>query len=120
MLWRPGAAVAFAHQFDEIRNGSATFSIGSDDQRRGTALLANQGPRDRMNVYAAVATLLARPDAQSHPFATFMRWKAPNSPGPFAYAFDEFDDRLRAVIDGRLKVWPDCIATPAREALQKS
>ena len=120
VLWRPGSTTTFAHQFDEIRNGSATFSIGSDDQRRGTALLADQGPRDRMNVSAAVATLLARPEARSHPFATLMRWNAPNSPGPFAYVFDEFDDRSRAVVDGRLKAWPDCIATPAREALQKS
>jgi hypothetical protein len=120
VLRRPGMTVAFAHQFDEIRNGSATFSIGPDDQRRGAALLANQGPRDRMNVCAAVATLLARPNARSHPFATLMRWSDPNSPGPFAYAFDEFDDRLRAILTDRLEVWPDCIATPAREALQKS
>lgn len=27
-----------------------------------------------MNVYAAAATLLARPHARSHPFATLMRW----------------------------------------------
>lgn len=120
VLRRPRSTITFAHQFDEIRNGSATFSIGSNDQRHGTALLADQGPRDRMNVYAAVATLLARPHARSHPFATLMRWNDQNSPNPFAYAFDEFDDRLRAVVAGRLKAWPDCIATPAREALHKS
>ena len=119
VLRRPGMTVAFAHQFDEIRNGSETFFIGPDDQRRGTALLANQGPRDRMNVYAAVATLLAKPDARSHPFATLMRWNDPKSLGPFAYAFDEFDDRLRAILTDRLEAWPDCIATPARQALQR-
>ncbi len=120
VLWRPGSTTTFAHQFDEIRNGSATFSIGSDDQRRGAALLADQSPRDRINVYAAVATLLARPHARSHPFATLMRWNDPNSPDPFAYAFEEFDDRLRAVVASRLEAWPDCIATPARQALHKS
>jgi hypothetical protein len=72
-----------------------------------------------MNVYAAVATLLARPNARSHPFATLMRWNDPKSLGPFAYAFDEFDDRLRAILTDRLEAWPDCIATPARQALQR-
>ncbi len=119
VLRRPGSTTTFAHQFDEIRNGSATFSIGSNDRRHGTALLADQGPRYRTNVYAAVATLLARPHARSHPFATLMRWNDPNSPDSFAYAFDEFDDRLGAVLTGRLEAWPDCIATTARQALQR-
>ena len=37
-----------------------------------------------------------------------MRWNDSKSLGPFAYAFDEFDDRLRAVLTGRLEDWPDC------------
>ncbi|WP_235524841.1 TniQ family protein [Caulobacter sp. Root1455] len=119
VLWRPGSTTTFAHQFDEIRNGSATFSIGASDRRHGTALLADQGPRDRMNVYAAVATLLAWPQARSHPFSTVMRWNDPHSPGPFVYAFDELDDRLRAILTDRLQAWPGCIATPARRALQR-
>lgn len=73
-----------------------------------------------MNVLAAVAALLARPDARTHPFATYMGWNAPNSPGPFAYLLGEFDERLRAIVATRLEAWPDCIAAPAREALQKS
>jgi hypothetical protein len=118
VLRRPGRPNTFAHQFDEIGNGSPTFSIDSDDQRRGAVLLGDRSPRDRTNVCAAVGTLLARPYARTHPFATLMGWNDPNGPDPFAYAFSEFDPRLRSVVASRLEAWPDCIATPARQALR--
>jgi hypothetical protein len=119
VLWRRTNPFAFAHEFDEIRNGSETLSVGPDDRRRGAELLADQGPRNRMNVCAALATLLARPAARTHPFAILMGWNRSDSAGPFAYLFGEFDDQLRTAVAGRLEAWPDCIATPARRGLQR-
>jgi hypothetical protein len=120
VLWRPAGGLAFAHQFDEIRNTSPSFSIGPEDRRQGTAPLADQGPRHRMNVYAALATLLVRPAARRHPFAPLLGWNDPSYPSPFAFMFGQFDDGLRALVERRLERWPDCIATPARQALQEA
>jgi hypothetical protein len=70
-----------------------------------------------MNVCAALATLLARPGARRHAFAQPMDWDDPDLPGPFAFMFGEFDNRLRGIAARRLEAWPDCIAAPARLAL---
>jgi hypothetical protein len=121
VLWRPGSGYPFAHRFDEIgNNGSPAASVEPDDRRRDAGLLADLGLRHRMNVCAALATLLARPAARRHPDAILMNWNHPDRPGPFAFMFGEFDNRLRRLVARRLKAWPDCIATPAPQALQKS
>jgi hypothetical protein len=46
-----------------------------------------------------------------------MDWDDPDLPGPFAFMFGEFDNRLRAIAARRVEAWPDCIATPASLAL---
>ena len=121
VLWRRGNGVAFAHEFDQLRiSGSETLSLGLYDQRRGAALLTDQGPRNRMNVFAALAVLLARPLACDHPFAVYMDWDRSDRSGLFDYFIGGFDELQRAVIAERLRGWPDCIATPARRALHIS
>lgn len=120
VLWRSAGGYPFAHRFDEISNGSPTASIEPDDRRRGAALLADLSPRHRLNVCAALAMLLARPAARSHPVAALMDWNDSDRPGPFACMFGEFDGRLLRLVARRLEAWPDCIATPARQALEDS
>jgi hypothetical protein len=118
VLWRSAGGFPFAHRFDEIgNNGSPTASVAPEDCRRGAGQLADLGPRHRMNVCAALATLLARPGARSHAVAQLMDWDDPDLPGPFAFMFGEYDNRLRAIASRRLEAWPDCIATPALLAL---
>ncbi len=118
VLWRRSGQVPFSHEFDLHRaKGCGVLSIEVDGRRAVLDILAEQGPRNRMNVFAAVATLLARPGACDHPLAVFMGWNSRDSPGPYAYLFGDLDHRLRAAVAERLKAWPDCIATPARRSL---
>jgi len=121
VLWRTAGGYPFAHRFDEVStNGSPAASVEPETRRRWAGLLADLPPRHRLNVCAALATLLARPGARSHAVAQLMDWDDPDLPGPFAFMFGEFDNRLRAIAAWRVEAWPDCIATPARLALQKS
>ena len=121
VLWRPMGGFPFAHRFDEIgNNGSPTAFVEPDDRRRGVGLLADLSPRHRLNVCAALATLLARPAARRHPDAMLMDWNDPDRPGPFAFMIGEFDGRLRELIARRIETWPDCIATSARQALREA
>lgn len=118
VLWRTAGGYPFAHRFDEIStNGSPAASVEPATRRRGAGLLADLAPRHRLNVCAALATLLAQPGARSHAVAQLMDWDDPDLPGPFAFMFGEFDIRLRAIAARRIEAWPECIATPASLAL---
>lgn len=118
VLWRTAGGYPFAHRFDEFAmNASPAASVEPETHRRGAGLLSDLAPRHRLNVCAALATLLARPGARRHAVAQLMNWDHPDRPGPFASMFGEFDNRLRAIAARRLEAWPDCIATPAHLAL---
>jgi hypothetical protein len=120
VLWQRGRDVSFAHEFDEIRiRGSETVAISSSDERRGIAILASAGPRDRMNVFAAIGALFAPASARDHPMAAQMGWDRPGGPDLFDYFAEELLPAQRAIIAARLPGWPDCIATPISRALAK-
>jgi hypothetical protein len=96
---------------------SPAASVEPETHRLGAGQLSDLAPRHRLYVCAALATLLARPGGRRHAVAQLMDWDDPNRPGPFAFMFGEFDNRLRAIAARRVEAWPDCIATPARLAL---
>lgn len=118
VLWRRLGQAPFSHEFDPHRaQGCGVLSVEVDERRAVLDILAEQGPQNRMNVFAAVATLLTRPGACDHPLAVFMGWNRRDSPGPYAYLLGDLDHRLRAAVTERLEAWPACIATPARRGL---
>jgi hypothetical protein len=120
VLWRRSGQIPFSHEFDEHRvRGGGVLSMSVNERRTVLGVLAEQGPRNRMNVFAAVATLLARTAACNHPLAIYLRWNQRGEPGPFDYLIEHFDIAQRDVVGRRLVGWPDCIATPMRQALQK-
>lgn len=121
VLWRRSGQVPFSHEFDEHRvRGGGVISMSADGRRSVLDILAEQAPRNRMNAFAAVATLLARPAACNHPLAVDLHWNRNGGAGAFDYLIEHFDNAQRAVAARRLESWPDCIATSARRALQKS
>lgn len=122
VLWRPSGQVPFAYEFEEHRtNGRGVLSVAAVPERRSVLdLLADQGVRNRLNVLTAVATLLARPEACDHPMADQLGWNQRGGPSAFDSLIEPFDRFQRATIFQRLGSWPNCIATPARQALREA
>jgi hypothetical protein len=122
VLWRPSGEVPFAHEFEEHRTkGRGVLSVDAVPARRSVlGLLADQGVRDRLNVFTAVAALLARPEACAHPLAAQLGWNRRGGRSAFDTLIAPFDRFQRATVAQRLGSWPACIATPVRQALQKS